>query len=671
MSNEVQYIKCKNSAGIVASFQAEWAERPSSTETDTFWLTQSATLDLASTTFPVGATVWPLVSNQVGAKTASDDHVVFGLNGKTAVYKITGFAYSYKVELDKIEEGAPPSGPTNFPAGIPVNQITFENWALTIDLSDIWGCAPRSAGDVAQVCNWAKDNGYVVRPRGIMHNWSPLSVPAELDGAKIMLIDTTKSLNNMTMHPATDNLPSRVTVGVGATMGELLAFLEKQAGGTGAASGFSFPHTPAPDHLTVGGVLAINGHGTAVRTLPDENLDGSYGSMSNHILELVIVGTDPADSSGEYKAITLQRGNTDTNVFLTQLGASFVIEATLHVVENYNMRCLSIMDIDWTDMFAQVADGSPLPANSFAHYLEESGRVEAIWYPFSTDPWLKVWTNTPEKPATSREVDGPNNYPFSDNLPTGVTDLIKKITTVAPGLTPQFGQMMQTVTKIGLNASPQAEDIWGASKNTLFYVKDTTLRVTANGYAVLMQRKDVQNGVAVFAKKYNDMLQEAKAKGTYPINGPLEIRVTGLDSPDHVPAMVGNNAGRPLISGLATDKETEKNGWDVAVWFDVLTLPGTPHADEFYVELEQWFFDTFNGANARVLPEWSKGWGYTKDNGAWSSPQFFAHIREAYTSSRTADDNWDYQVATLAKYDASGLFTSPLLKLLLVNTAGS
>jgi FAD/FMN-containing dehydrogenase len=64
----------------------------------------------------------------------------------------------------------------------------------------------------------------------------------------------------------------------GATIDALMNFLERQSGGKGAAPGYSFPHIPATGNLTIGGVLAINGHGTAIR-IHGEDTRTSYGSI--------------------------------------------------------------------------------------------------------------------------------------------------------------------------------------------------------------------------------------------------------------------------------------------------------------------------------------------------------------------------------------------------------
>ena len=123
---------------------------------------------------------------------------------------------------------------------------------------------------------------------------------------------------------------------------ELLQYLEGQAGGSGSAPGYSFPHTPAPGNLTVGGVLAIDAHGTAVPTPPDDNFQASYGSMSNQILEFTAVVTDPNSTTpNQYALRTFKRDESDAKVFSTHLGRAFLVDATLQVIDNYNLRCQS------------------------------------------------------------------------------------------------------------------------------------------------------------------------------------------------------------------------------------------------------------------------------------------------------------------------------------------
>jgi hypothetical protein len=155
-------------------------------------------------------------------------------------------------------------------------------------------------------------------------------------------------------------------------------------------------------------------------------------------------------------------------------------------------------------------------------------------------------------------------------------------------------------------------------------------------------------------------LSKYQEQGFYPVNSPLEIRVTGLDDPVAITVPAGQTAQSPVISSLSQDEVSQAHKWEVALWLDMLTIPGTPHSNDFYTELEQWLLQRFSGSAGRVLPEWSKGWAYGSA-GPWTSTKFLQHVRTAYTAGRTADNNWDWEVATLKKYDGANLFGNAFL----------
>jgi FAD/FMN-containing dehydrogenase len=604
---------------------------------------------------------------------------------------------------------SPANRPAGFPANIPIAQKPFVNWDGAIKVSSLWTCEPSTAADVEAVCVWAAGAGYQVRACGAQHNWSPLLVtPNTQPNSNVVLVDMTVHLNKvLSITPAAGGQPAQVEVEAGCTMDDLMAALQ----GTGGAPGFSFPHIPAPGTITVGGVLAIDAHGSAIST-PSENFGSGYGSMSNRIIALTAVALDFA--SGTYKLQTFTRGQAggDDNAFLAHLGRAFLTSVTLEVIPNFNLRCQSFMNIDWQTLFAAPTPSQPVPPDSLTSFLNQSGRVEAIWYPFSTYPWLKVWTNAPTQPSGSTAVTGPYNYPFSDNLPDFVNGLFKIVlgipvdvsqviqqfiawlgslgghpavatpssppavpapisslisdgwsiltcitTALLNGggarLTPCLGQLMQLITEIGLATGNS--DIWGPSKNTMIYIKDTTLQVTANGYAVSMNHANVQQAVSEFANMFTNLLNSFQAKNQYPINAPLEIRVTGLDDP----SLTGIPTS-PAISALNYDQEAVQNGWDVALWIDVLTIPNTPNSSDFYAQLEAQLASNplFNGTKGRIGPEWSKGWAYTGGSGPgtgpWTNTQFITQTKQTFT-------NWASTIAVLNKYDPKNLFSNQFL----------
>ena len=199
-------------------------------------------------------------------------------------------------------------------------------------------------------------------------------------------------------------------------------------------------------------------------------------------------------------------------------------------------------------------------------------------------------------------------------------------------------------------------DIWGWAKDLLLYVKPTTLRVTANGYAVLTNRANIQQVIYEFTTYYQSQMAAYQAEGNYPMNGPVEIRVTRSGQPERCR---GRAALTPQLSALRP--RPDQPDWDVAVWFDILTMPGTPSSDQFYQDIEQWMFANYTGSYAAARPEWSKGWAYT-NTAAWSDPTMLGTtIPAAINAGQSAGDNWTSALATLDTYDPYRVFSNAFL----------
>ncbi len=354
--------------------------------------------------------------------------------------------------------------PPHFPSSIALYQQAFQNWSGEIVLENAWTCAPESEAQVVSLANWAYPAAYQVRARGMMHNWSPLVIPVDSSGANLILADTTQHLTSVSIDPS--GSPATVTAQTGITMDTLLQDLENV--------GLGMTAHPAPGDITVGGALAIDGHGTAVPAIGETMIPGhTYGSLSNLILSLTAVVW--SSSQGQYVLQTFERSDPAIQPLLTHLGRTFITEVTLQVGTNTRLRCQSFVDVASSALFG--APGSS--SQTFASYVEEAGRVETIWFPFTSAPWLKVWTVTPREPLLSREVTTPYNYVFSDVIPQSLSGLIKAILEGGVSVTPTFGQAELEIVAAGLLGTLTA-DIWGWAKDLLLYVKPTTLRVTAN-----------------------------------------------------------------------------------------------------------------------------------------------------------------------------------------------
>ncbi|MFI2606685.1 cholesterol oxidase substrate-binding domain-containing protein [Kitasatospora sp. NPDC018619] len=579
--------------------------------------------------------------------------------------------------------------PPGLPAGTELYQRVFQNWSGEIRTDQLWTCAPRTPEEVPALADWAHANGWRLRASGYRHTWAPLTVAAGTpESARVLLLDTSRHLTAISA-----DSPGTVRVQTGATMEALLAHL--------ADRGLGLTACPAPGEITVGGVLAIGGHGTAVPAAGEVRPEGhGYGSVSNQVVRLTAVVLDP--STGRYTLRTLDRSEADSAAFLVHLGRAFLTEVVLRAGADRPLRCVSRLDIPASELFARPGPGAGagpgtggggvpggvlggIPGGgggprTLADFVDRDGRVEAIWFAYTEYPWLKTWTITPTKPIASLAVDHPYNYPFSDSIPEPVARLAGEIVKGAWASAPLFGQLQYLVAKLGLTgdltdlllsgdllrgllggdvlthllAGGLHSDLWGPSRALLHYVRPTTLRVTANGYAILTRRADLQWVVSEFAAYYRELLAAYRARGEFPVNGAVEIRVTGLDDP----ASCGVPGARPpLLSALRP--RADRPAWDTAVWLDVLAFPGTPGLERFARESEQWLLRTFDGTRAGLRVEWSKGWAYT-DTAGWADPDLIGRVIP--DSLRAGGGpGWDEAVAVLDRHDPHRVFGNPFL----------
>ena len=143
----------------------------------------------------------------------------------------------------------------------------FRDWSQTTVVQGVPTVVASSADDVVRLCNEAAAStppGMKVRALGHAHNWSPLILPTNsAANPNVLLVDT----RHLTGQPTAARVGNHVhaTFGAGTTLEEATAFLESLDNqGTSQAPGYSFLNMPAPGDLSIGGTLAIGGHGTSV-----------------------------------------------------------------------------------------------------------------------------------------------------------------------------------------------------------------------------------------------------------------------------------------------------------------------------------------------------------------------------------------------------------------------
>ena len=532
------------------------------------------------------------------------------------------------------------AAPPGFPAGIALYQQTFQNWSEEVTVDGLWTCAPATPDDVVTLANWACAQGWRLRPLGGGYSWSPVVIDPATPPSQVVLVDTGQNLTAVSVNPGS---PASVTAQPGITMDNLLAALK--------SAGYGLTAFPVMGYATLGGVLATGGRGTGVPAEGETPLPGhTYGSVGNLVVSLTAVAWD--ESAGAYTLQTFQRTDPRIQALITNVGRAFVTEVTLRVGADQRLRCQSWFDVPATEIYAPPATAG---SRSLASYVSGSGRVVCIWFPFTTSPWLRVFTPTPSQPWTSRAVDSPYNYPFNDIVPQSVSNLLSEIVAGDTSITPTFTAAQMDAISAGLIAT-DSWDLWGWSSDMLVYVRPTTLRITSTCWNVVTSRANVQQVVSEFFAQYQAQLAAYQAQGLYPMNGPLEIRVTGLDDAAdcEVPGALGAQ-----LSPLRTRPDHPE--WDTAVWFDMTTVPITPDAHTFTGEMEAWIRATYTGDYGAVHAEWSKEWANTPA-GAWTDTAVIGtDIPASYTEGQAVGDGWAAAMATFAALDPAGVFSSDFL----------
>lgn len=519
--------------------------------------------------------------------------------------------------------------PAGFPAGVDLHKNVFRNWDTTVTTDSLWTSTAEDADDVIAIANWAVTAGYRVRPVGSSHSWSPLVVE---DGTttdeNIVLLDTSR-LTAMSM-----DTPEQVRVQAGASMESLLKFL--------SAQDRSLIGAPAPGDVTVGGVLAVSGHGSNLPAKGETAPPGAtYGTVSNTVVELTVVVWD--GGTGAFVTRTFHRSDPEIAPLLVNLGRTFIVEAVMQTVPNYNIRCRNSTSTSYRELFAAPGDAGN---GSLSALVERHGRVGVIWFAMTEFPWVQTWDVTERRPLLSRPVYSPYNFPFADNLPDTVSSLIAEVTKGAWHMTPAATNAQLTAAAAGLTATG-ARDMWGEAKNFIHFVKPTTLKVSAGSHVVITRRDLVQHIVHDFTSHYLNLIDGFRAEGYYPANNTCEIRVTGLDHPEDIGVPDAATATLSAVAPVEGRPEL-----DTAVWLDVLNLPGSPRTNEMFMGLEAWFRD-LPAELGVARPEWAKRFATSAD-GSWTD------IEALRTTIPSTITGWDQALAALDRWDPHRVFRAPV-----------
>ncbi|CAG7836062.1 unnamed protein product [Allacma fusca] len=547
--------------------------------------------------------------------------------------------------------------PPNFPKNLTLELSNFVNWADEIVVEDIWTAYPESAAQVLMLTNWAVDHNYTIRASGAMHNWSPLTVDILKTFAsdkgifkylfpgsnlrnnvgKTILVKTMNYLNNMEIISAGDQNAS-FWAQPGILLVDLLKTLERHKLG--------ILNYPAIGEITLGGALAIGAHGTGAPAKYETLSKGhTYGSLSNLVIAFTTIVYDK--DSNKYVLKEFHRSEATSGAFLVHLGKTFVTNVTMRAGPLQYVRCQSFTDISAQELFDENNGLRSIP-----NFLNRSGRIEVIWFPFTSNPWLKVWTVSETKPEASLYVHEAYNYPFTDRFPEALALILGKITSWWDNVKIINRLYMKFIT-FGLTVTG-TWDIWGASPNVFFYVKPETLKMTESGWAIVTSRSDVRKALQIFYELYTSILDKYSRKNRYPMNGPLGVRITGVDNPQDVGIDQAQTCGicssRPVLN---------KPELDTVIWLNILTFRTSYEFTMFVEEIQNSLNENFDGAWAVVRVEWSKGFAYSSlHSSAWTNQ---THLKDIIPGSWT---DWESSKDTLNQFDPFQVFSNQLLNTL-------
>lgn len=245
-----------------------------------------------------------------------------------------------------------------------------------------------------------------------------------------------------------------VRVETGATIEDLLTFTEE--------AGYTLSSHPEIGKVTVGGVLAIGGHGFGISPEGEAyNPGDTHGSMSNLIHSMEIVAWN--ESMQSYTFQTFDRSNNDTLAFLNHLGRTFVFSVMLRVKPNVNLRCQSTTDAKIIELFAPPGVGSDV--KTFANLHEATGKLTAIYFPYLDEAWVLNISEAPTKPPESRQTTQPYNFPgLTTPFPTFLRFLFTYFEMGIYWFTPILCYFQYGFIKSGIVLT-NADDIWGSSKD--------------------------------------------------------------------------------------------------------------------------------------------------------------------------------------------------------------
>lgn len=528
--------------------------------------------------------------------------------------------------------------------------------------------------EIAAVATWAALNGWSVRPIGKhatgtrpniqredpLHNWSPLHLAtdgqATTPGDAAPIPPDTPvlyiSFGALSGVEALDETAHTVRVLPGTRMFELLHFLRVPSPGhrlwlpgadtTGiGAKAWTLPTTTAPGVVSVGGVLAIGGHGTRLSPRDPAAIAAHEdphvwpGSLSGTLLQ----ATTLAWVGGRFLPRTFTRADPELAAIAVSLGRAVLLDATLAIAPDYPLRTI-VRKVKVADLYGQDTS-APDALSSIVRRCVGAETLSFRPAGGAVDTFVVTWERVPGGTAHP----WPQGPTALGSL-TEVSQFLEGFADISSWrLVANLAFQRAEAVANAQSATPPAPTPAGHART---YVSSATYEVEPFSYALVLPEARLQEAVSAFYDMATSTIPASVDAAKHHMA--LEVRVTDLDDV----GCDGRGATVPLLSVCAPPIPTspEKH---VVLWMSVLSAqnPASQRArGPYFRGLEAWLVAWSEARGFTLRPEWSKGWAYTRD-GAWTSPQ----IRDV------PQRGWGPRVAQAAALfdglDPVGTFKSP------------
>ncbi|HEY9667330.1 MAG TPA: cholesterol oxidase substrate-binding domain-containing protein, partial [Coleofasciculaceae cyanobacterium] len=438
----------------------------------------------------------------------------------------------------------------------------------------------------------------------------------------------------------------------------------------------------APGILSVGGVVAIAGHGSGVPSAASDSLDipdYAFSTVSNQMVWMDVIAYN--STTGQYELTRVSRNDPPTSekwaAMACSLGKCFSVRMAFLVypLQKGNLKA-RILQLNHFIQAGTLLGADGTAEGSLQYLAQNYGGLEPIQFPTYSRAfyegkdfvWTKTWSYHPtnsdfttvkvfhQDPITKKtvasnldqswysEVNQPFNYPATAGISctesVAIIDGVKNLPATTPLLTGASAATTgkDNVTGGGYSGIPVGNGKTGfwsdKNLNVYYFVEPDTLRAYDWSYGVLCHIEQIQGVVNTFHTVSLQLLQEFENKGDYPLMTAGEVRLVGLDSSPangwSYPALSTASPGL-LPTGIAATNM-------VCVYLSWLSSAVQPTYWEFCSQLEDLLFFGANPALGDYpwAPEWSKAWGCNQQ-GPYQSDAKLARVRANFNQGANTD----------------------------------